>query len=362
MTLRVGITGAERGKRFYDEFSKSDEVKVVGVMDTDESVLETFQKERSVDYAVTDYEALLDTGIDIVAIAAPMQFHVQQAVQALDRDIHVLSEVTAALTLDECRKLLSAVKRSNAQYMMGENYCYIPENICIYNMVQAGLFGDIYYGEGEYLHDVHDLHHDQYGNETWRKKMQVGRPGITYGTHSLGPVLGWFDENIDNILCLGSGESRYKGYKHDDTSTMLCKMSSGALIRIRQDLLSRRPHHMRYYSLQGTKGVYEAYRSNHDIHRVWLEDYAPNSQTWQPLSDFFSKYLPFDINELSKEDDSHWGGDYLMIQDFIRSIVEGKPVTIDVYRALGMTIPGILSEESISNGGKTVSMPDIKDW
>lgn len=360
MTLRVGITGGKRGKRFYDEFSKSDEVKVVSVMDTDPSILEKFQKERSVEHAVTDYEALLDTGIDIVVIASPMQFHAQQAIQALDKDIHVLSEVTAAVTLDECRELLAAVKRSNAKYMMAENYCYIPENICINNMVKAGLFGDIYYGEGEYLHDVHDLHHDQYGNETWRKKMQVGRPGITYGTHSLGPVLQWFNEDIENIICLGSGKSRYQGYTYDDTSTMLCKTSSGALIRIRLDLLSKRPHHMRYYSLQGTKGAYEAYRSEADFHRVWLEDYASDGQEWQPLSDFFEEYLPFDIGELP--DNEHWGGDYLMVQDFIQSIVEDKPVAIDIYRALGMTIPGILSEESISNNGKTVALPDIKSW
>src|SRR5699024_8425795 len=176
MKLKVGITGGKRGKRFYDEFSKSKHVEVVSVMDTDHEILEEFKKERPVDHVVTEYKSLLDSGIDIVAIASPMQFHAEQAIQALDRDIHVLSEVTAAVTLEESRELLKAVNRSNAKYMLAENYCYIPENICIYNMVRAGLFGDIYYGEGEYLHNVHDLHYDRDGNETWRKKMQVGRP------------------------------------------------------------------------------------------------------------------------------------------------------------------------------------------
>lgn len=360
MKFKVGISGAERGKHFYDILSQNSNVEVISVMDPNQDALNNFQMNCSVAYAVTDYEELLNTGIDIVVISSPMQFHASQSIQALDKGIHVLSEVTAAVTLDECRELLVATKRSSAKYMLAENYCYIPENICIKNMVREGLFGEIYYGEGEYLHNVHDLHYDQYGNETWRKKMQVNRPGITYGTHSLGPVLQWFDEKIENIICLGSGESHYKGYLYDDTSTMLCKTKSGSLIRIRLDLLSKRPHHMRYYSLQGTKGVYEAPRSEADYHRVWLENYTDGKEEWQPLSDFFEEYLPFNTDEIPKS--PHWGADYLMIQDFIRSIVEGESVSVDIYQALNMTIPGILSEESILNNGKLVSFPDIKKW
>ena len=33
-------------------------------------------------------------------------------------------------------------------YMMAENYCYIPENQIIENMVRQGLFGEVYFGEG----------------------------------------------------------------------------------------------------------------------------------------------------------------------------------------------------------------------
>jgi len=360
MTLKVGIAGGERGKHFYEAFAQNSNVEVISVMDPNKDVLNEFQKIYHVDYAVRDFNELLKTDIDIVVVASPMQFHVEQAVQALEKDIHVLSEVTAAVSIEECKKLLRAVKRSNGKYMMGENYCYIPENICINNMVKAGLFGEIYYGEGEYLHDVRNLHYDQNNNETWRKKMQVDKFGVTYGTHSLGPVLQWFDEDIESVLCLGSGESRYQGYVNDDTSTMLCKTQNGSLIRVRLDLLSSRPHHMRYYTIQGTKGVYEAYRSDKDIHRVWLEDYSNDSEEWLSLAEFYDEFLPFDINDIP--DDHHWGADFLMVQDFINSILEDKPVSIDVYRALNITLPGILSEESILNNGKLISMPDLNKW
>lgn len=364
MKLKVGIAGANRGKQFYKELNRYDNVEVIAVMDPDEQSLDTFKKKCEVQYAFTDYEDLLDSGINVVVIASPMQYHTRQAIQALKRDIHVLCEVTAATTLKECKELFKAVKKSKATYMMAENYCYIPENICVGNMVKAGLFGDIYYAEGEYLHNVRNLHYDAQGNETWRKQLQVGRAGVTYGTHSLGPVLQWFDEPIVNIHCIGSGPSNYSGYIHDDTSLMLCRTKSEKLIRIRLDMMSSRPHHMKYYTLQGTKGVYEAPRSEKDVHRVWLKDYAKDSESWMPLTEFFPKFLPPDAIHLPVErrNGNHWGGDYLMIKDYVQSISENKPVPIDIYRALELTIPCILSEKSVLSKGNQVEIPDIHKW
>ncbi|GIN70609.1 oxidoreductase [Bacillus sp. J14TS2] len=353
MNLKVGIAGGKRGKVFYQEFSRHEGVEVVAIMDPDQKVLDEF---TAVPFLYTEYDQLLECDLDIVVIASPMQYHAQQAIAALNKNIHVLSEVTAATTVEECQALLEAAQNSQAQYMLGENYCYIPENICIKNMVAAGLFGDIYYAEGEYVHNVRALHHDEQGKETWRKKMQVGRAGITYGTHSLGPVLQWMDEKIAGIYCVGSGASRYPGYTHDDTTTMLCKTGSGAMIRIRLDLLSNRPHQMNYYSLQGTKGCYEAARSKNQEPLVWIEGYAKHSEEWLPLSDFYDEYLPFKLEDIPNRK-NHWGGDYLMVTDFLTAIKEDKPVPINIHQALEMTLPGILSEESIMTEGKMIEMP-----
>ena len=78
---------------------------------------------------------------------------------ALRAGRHVLSEVTAAVSLRECWELLDAVRASGATYMLAENYCYMRSNVLVREMVRKGLFGEIYFGEGEYLHDVRALHH-----------------------------------------------------------------------------------------------------------------------------------------------------------------------------------------------------------
>ncbi|WP_113930594.1 Gfo/Idh/MocA family oxidoreductase [Bacillus sp. P14.5] len=363
--LRIGIAGAKRGRSLYKEFQKLQDAEVVAVMDPDRNSLDRFLEEFSVKSAFDDYEKLLDFGLDIVVIASPMQFHAQQAIEALNRNIHVLSEVTAAITVNECKELLLAAQESKAQYMLAENYCYMRENIAIKNMVKAGLFGKIYYGEGEYIHRLQPAYFEKEGVPTWRKTYLASKRGCTYGTHSLGPLIEWTGEAVTSVNCLGTGAHQEgRRYTNDDTTLMLCKTSGGALFKIRTDIVSNRPHNMAYYSLQGTKGCYEGPKTSADVHKVWLEDYSKGPEDWLDLSEFFNDFLPPELVDVPEEARSshHQGADYYMVKDFVKSIREGKPVSIDIKKALLFTLPGIISEKSIELGGDHAEVPDINNW
>lgn len=363
--LKVGIVGLGRGKHFYKNFNKfKDQVEITAIADINESAVLDFQKEHDVQHAFTDYEEMLDSGIDIAVIATPFEFHAEQSILALQKGIHVLSEVTAAITVEESKALVEAAKDSSAQYMMAENYCFIKENVAVKNMVEAGLFGDVYYAEGEYLHNILDYLYDSDGKPTWRVKDTIEKAGVTYGTHSLGPIMDWFGERIERVNCIGSGPHTLEQTKSNDTTLMLCQTESGKLINIRLDIISKRPHNMAYYTLQGTKGVYEAPSVPGGEHRVWLEDFSEDPETWLPLSDFYEDFLPDEYINMPEEakDAGHWGADYFMIQAFIKSIREETPVPIDVYQSLEYTLPGILSEQSITQEGQPVEIPDVRTW
>jgi hypothetical protein len=88
--------------------------------------------------------------------------------------------------------LVDAAKSSGKTYMLSENYCYMRDAVLVREMARKGLFGELYFGEGEYLHDVKYLHHNSDGSPTWRYFWQVGTNGSTYPTHSLGPVCSGF--------------------------------------------------------------------------------------------------------------------------------------------------------------------------
>jgi predicted dehydrogenase len=315
------------------------------------------------------FEDMLESDIDAVVISTPMQCHVQQALLALEAGKHVMSEVTAGVTIDELWWLIEWVEKYKKVYMMAENYCYMPNNQIITNMVNKGLFGEVYFGEGEYLHDIKSLAVYNYGSQglrssgktSWRKFWQLGKRGTFYPTHSLGPVMQWFkDDRIKSISCFGSGWHTAPEFRQEDTSITMCKMESGKLIKIRVDCVSARPHNMAYYSLQGTKGCYEAARGLGDQPKIWLAgmDDEKNNANWRPLSDF-RDYLPDRYKNATDEQKAtgHGGGDFYIVQDFIDAINSGDKPAIDVYEACEWTAVGLLSELSAMNGGREIEMP-----
>ncbi|HIE30720.1 TPA: Gfo/Idh/MocA family oxidoreductase [Candidatus Poribacteria bacterium] len=360
--LKVGFVGAPRASGFIGTFQAVTETMPIALCDIRSEILEQVGDRFSIEQRYTDYEKMVGADLDIIVVMTPMPLHVPQAVMALRSGKHVLSEVPAATDLEQCWQLVSAVRESGKKYMMAENYTYLKPNVLVRELVRRGLFGEVYFGEGEYVHELKGL------NEitVWRRKWQTGRNGNTYPTHSLGPLLQWFDDRVATVSCFGSGhhykDSRGDYYENEDTTLMLCKMQRGGLIKIRLDMLSNRPHNMTYYSLQGAKGCYEASRGFGDSPKIWLADYSDNPNQWRSLWDFEEEFIP-EIWRNPPEEAlraGHGGGDYFEVRGFIDSIVNDTKPPIDVYEALDMTAPGLVSEESINNGGIPLPVPDFR--
>jgi predicted dehydrogenase len=363
--LRVAFVGARRASSFLRAFQSHPETKLSALCDVHEPTLQALGQSTGIDALYTNYEQMLDEAKpDIVVIATPMQFHATQAIAALDRDIHVLSEVTAAVSVDECRWLVDACRRSRAIYMMAENYIYRKSCALISALVQAGLFGETYYAEGEYLHELSVLHHTPAGKPTWRYFWQVGINGSTYPTHSLGPCLQWIGERPARISCIGTGRWTDPEHALEDTTLLLCKTASEKLIKIRLDMLSRRPHAMTNYALQGTKGAFESARHDGGEDRIWLADLHEDPNQWHPLSTLEAEFLPemWRNPPQAALQAGHGGGDYFEVMDFIDAVRGRKAPTIGIHEALDMTLPGLISQESIRQGGEWLPVPDSRTW
>ncbi len=357
--IRVGIVGAHRGSSYVQPFTAIAETEVVAVCDINESTRKRAAERFNIPLQFSDYTKMLDE-VELVVLGTPENLHVPQAVEALASGKHVISEVTAAVKLDECYELVRAVRGGNAKYTMAENTCYSRANVLIRSMVEAGMFGAVYFGEGEYVHNVKSLHHDATGNPTWRYYWQVGINRCNYATHSLGPVLQWFNERVVSVCCLGTGVHTDAEHAMEDTVLMLCKTGSGGLIKIRIDMLSNRPANS-YFSLQGTKGCYESSRGSGAAPKVWFSEMG-GSETWAPLSQFESDFLPARWkNPPAEAKTAGELGEYFKVRDFVDSILNDTTPPLDVYTALDFTVPGLVSEQSIANGGVPVEVPDFRE-
>lgn len=349
--VRLGVAGAGRGTSFAESAKHVDGAEVVAICDPLEAARERFSQTYGV-RTVAGFEELLDSGVDAVILSSPQQYHTPQAVMALERGIHVMSEVPAAVALEQAQTLVGAVRRSDAIYMMAENYCWIPSNLIVREMVREGLFGEIYFCEGQYLHELNYLFHDASGDPTWRYYWQAGRDACTYPTHGLGPLLWWLGSRVTSIACNGTGRWTDPEHEMQDSVTMSCRTREGALLEVRLDFLSRRPS-VYYYSLQGTLGCYESSRVGGDG-VVYLHGTSPQNE-WQPMAEF-AHLLPARYRDTKAA--SHGGSDLFPITEFVEAILHGGPSPMDVYTSLDMTLPGIVSERSLAEGGRWVHVPD----
>lgn len=363
--IRFGIIGAvKRGSSFVRALRAHSQAKLVALCDIQEEKLTEAAEELEIDLTFTSDQAMLETGeIDAVIVATPMPLHVPQSVRALDLGIHVLSEVPAGVSYEQSRELVRAANRSDATYMLAENYTYRRPSVIVKEIARQGLFGEMYFGEGAYIHELKGL------NEitTWRRKWQTGINGNTYPTHSLGPVLQWMDQRVTAVMSVGSGhhyaDPRGDHYELEDTVETLCRLSGGGLARIRLDMLSDRPHNMTWYALQGTDGAYEAGRSKDEQGQIWLRSRSEEPE-WEPIEDLAEEFLPqkwLNPPEAALQA-GHGGGDYWEIHDFVDAIATGSKPPIGIHEAMDMTLPGLASQQSIAEHGQWVAVEDSRSW
>ena len=171
--MNVGIVGAvTRGSRFAKSLGLTNFFRGHALCDTDEEGLRHVQAETGASEGYTDYREMLEKAdIQAVVIGTPMPFHASMAIAALEKNLHVLSEVTAAVTINESRALVAAASQSGGVYMMAENYTFMKPNMIIRDLVAGVLFGEIYYAEGEYLHELMELNE----KTPWRRKWALIR-------------------------------------------------------------------------------------------------------------------------------------------------------------------------------------------
>ena len=324
-----------------------------------------------------DYRHLLARDdLEAVLVATPMQWHAVMSVDALRAGKHVLSEVSAAVTLQECWDLVHAVEETGRVYMLAENCCYWHPVMMIRNMVRKGIFGELTFAECGYVHDCRALAFEADGSLTWRGELSRDYRGNLYPTHSLGPVAQWLGINRgDRLVSLVAAETKHAGMRHyiekrfppdhparklqfkaADSTTVLIRTAKGVLIDLRYDVKSARPHPTTvYYSLQGTTASYDS-----RIDGIWIEGRSPSYQ-WQPLDTYREEFEDplWKEHRAAAEKTGHAGGDFFVLHQFLEAIRRGGPSPIDVYDAVTWSAVTPLSEISLNEGGRVVEIPDF---
>ena len=325
-----------------------------------------------------DYRRMLRRDdLDAVLVATPMQWHAPMSTDAMAAGKAVLSEVAAAVTLDECWSLVRTAEKTRQAYMLAENCCYWQHLMTVGKMLRAGLFGECTYAECGYVHDCRYLMfaNDQ-GELTWRGELVRDHFGNLYPTHSFGPVAKWLGINRgDRIVSLvamatggkaiddyvrrrfGAGHAARKiKFQGSDSTTVLLKTAKGVVIDLRYDTRSTRPHpRTTYHHIQGTAGAYASRQDG-----VWIRGRSKGN-AWEPLTKYADEFQPELWKRYGKRaaQSGHGGADFFAIHEFLRCLRDGSAPPIDVYDAATWSAIIPLSAKSIAAGSSAVEFPDF---
>lgn len=272
---------------------------------------------------------------ELVVIASPWHFHVEQALYALEQGCHVAMEIKGGFCLGEYDPLIEVASRKGLRIYPLENAVFTRENMAMLQLVQAGVLGQLVALRGGYRHDLRDMLVDEQGNlgnpnkpeGIWRSRFYLTENGDLYPTHGLAPLcLAAGVGRTDRIAELASFSSRACGLNEfvahrGGTSPLPVSMGdivitqmrteAGVLITLTHDTTLPRPRSLDF-ELQGSKGIWRG-----EFRQIYVEGESPY-ETWEDDEKYIARYEHICWQKWGKEaliqDVHHQGMDYIMLR------------------------------------------------
>jgi predicted dehydrogenase len=362
---KIGLVGCSRGSSYGHLAYHSPRFDIIALCDSDPAVLTRHQQELGLDdsQCFTEYADLVNSRpkLDAVIVGTPIPAHAEEAVLALQAGISVMSEVTAANTVEGCRRIIEAARTSSAIYMLAENCNYRPFMREWEQIVKAGRLGQVIYAEADYLHPIPELLRDPTSGERhWR----ADRPPVHYCSHSLGPLLYLTGDRIVRAMALGD---QYRilpdvGVGAIDLQLAVFETARGAILKMTRTQVAPRHPPIHYYHLQGTKGFIETDRAGVNVQTdqqagvLYLQGEGHHTQA-----------LAWPENDPAAPEWATLGGhgtsDYGTFMAFLEALDRGQRPVLDEVRAWDFTVPGLIAAESAAAGGewREVPTPPVED-
>lgn len=398
--IRVGFVGVgSRGSGAVHRVAQIPGCEVVALCDVNDNALKSnlkWLKDHKHTAATKTYlgpeayKDLCDFGdCDVVYCATPWALHAPVALRALNGGKIALVEVTSALTTDECWSLVEASEKWRLPCMQLENCVYGEIELLELNLARLGMFGEINHAEGAYIHDLREIipsipgtiRNSEYA---WRYDENMKHKGNRYPTHGLVPLCQTLGINrgdrLDFLVSLENGphNTNYERFKKEyltnadprkfdppaemgDMNTTLIKTVNGKSILVQHDVSSPRPY-TRLNLISGTKGIVRDFPFQCTFEESCFDGKGHGWFSEAKAEEIRTKFMhPLwrDVSEMAQKVGGHGGMDFIMDLRWAWCLQNGEPLDMDVYDLAATSCICELTETSVRNGSKPVSIPDF---
>lgn len=359
--IKFGIFGLGRGSSFYDSIIANNG-DLVAVCDFDENKFASAKEKFSDVTTYTDFDEFINhEGLEAVFLCNYFHEHAEYAIKALEKNIHVLSECTSNISMGAGVALIRAAEKSDAYYMIAENYPFMKFNQEMRRVYRSGVLGKVLFAEGEYNHPIlnqNDIKKYCPNSKHWRYHI----PRIYYITHSLGPLMyitGAVPKRVTAMPIFAplneenGGGSLYWRLP-DRSAVVTCLNDDDSVFRVTG--WSHFGGHANTYRVAGELGQIENIRGeDNKVVLSFNEEHTPEGM--ERVSKYDADFSPED--KADAENAGHGGGDYFIIREFFNSIRENRKPMFDEYFATTMASVAILGHRSALEYGVPYDIPDF---
>jgi len=383
--VRIGFVGVGgQGSVHVDNLLKIEGVEIRAICDIVEWKVARAQdavvaadQPRPAGYArgPRDFERMCaEQDLDLVFTATPWEWHVPVMLAAMQHGKHAATEVPAAMTVDDCWRLVETAERRQKHCVMMENCCYDRREMLALHLVRKGMLGELLHAECGYLHDLRATKFAKEGEGLWRRVWSQQADGNLYPTHGLGPIAQCMDINRGNRFdFLVSMSSNHRGleqyaaehfadadprrrerYTLGDVNLTLIRTLKGQTISLAHNTNNPRPY-SRLNLLQGTKGIIQGWPD-----RIHIEGRSPE-HAWEPLTRYYDEFEHplWKSERVQRATAGHGGMDFLEDWRLIQCLRAGLPTDQTVYDAAAWSAIIELTMRSVANRGRSQDVPDF---
>lgn len=364
--LRVGVVGGRFGTSFY--FHEHPNASVEAVADLRADRRDRLQSVYKCPKAFSSLDELLrDRAVEAVGLFTPAPDHVKHAIATMRAGKHVLSAVPAAMTLEECRQLVDAVKSTGMTYMMAETSYYQQLTISARRMFEKGEFGDLYCCESEYHHAGLEELFVEEGKRTWR----YGFPPMHYPTHCTAHWLGVTRDRLTEVSCIGWGDgdpmlkdNSYRNPFWNETALFQTRAGKAFRVAVWWKGAHRGTERAQWYGSRmsffathpnGLPPVQVFTNEARERDSGGFNRQATRLEKYEEVKWWATDMLPEPLRHASGHEGSHT----FLTHEFVDAVLNRRRPAIDVHEAVAYTAPGIVAHQSALRGGERLRIPDF---
>ena len=141
--LRIGVAGLGRAFAVMSGAFRDPRVELVAAADPRREALEKFGNDYGARGYATVEELCADPAVEVVYVATPHELHASHTRTACLKKKHVLVEKPMALTLDDCRAMISAARKSGVQLVVGHSHSFDSPVLKTRDLIKSGTYGRV---------------------------------------------------------------------------------------------------------------------------------------------------------------------------------------------------------------------------